>query len=515
MTESQLRGLSNCAYLKAMDNIRFRFIFLFIFLLFLSSCASFSARPTSFSFETPEECKEFLNRLDEIVKEVGVRDGSSVSVPGLPYLRGNRFLESLKKKVKSDEEKREWVRWMQELDLESRKKEISNLPDQAILSIEMKDVKKIDRENLYAQMKSCSSKLLSYDQVGPDFYDTLFSLFHIPDEYSFFRRAMGLYPLISIPVVVVTERSRNKMRSRFTTPLNELPVDGNLKAYLPAKEISLAENEVREIMERSKMNPLRVPRLDKHEEEKLVWSFAPTLIQDVAASYDQIGEIIWKKGQGEVNPEKPAVYYYLSHAFLEGKPILQINYVLWYSKRAGESPPWIEKGHLDGLTIRISLDDQGKVFMVDVENNCGCYHFFVPEEERVEKVLSRSLKFDPLVAQWLPVIPSGEHLGIRINSGWHQVQRLIPVRHFADSIPYTLIPYDVLETLPHEEGRTESIFNSKGIAKGSERVERFILFPMGIPSIGSMRQRGHHAIELIGRVHFDDPNLFDQNFIFK
>ena len=498
-----------------MENIRFRFNLLLIFLLFLSGCAPFLARPTSFSFETPEECKEFLNRLDEIVKEAGVRDASSVSAPGFPYLRANRFLESLKKNVKSDEEKRDWVRWMQELDLESRKKEISNLPDQAILSIEMKDVKKMDRENLYAQVKSCSSKLLDDDQAGPDFYETLFSLVHVPDEYSFFKRAMGLYPLISIPVVVVTERSRDKMRSRFATPLNELPVDGSLKAYFPAKEISLAENEVREIIERSKMNPLRLPQLDKNQEEKLVWSLAPILIQDVAASYDQIGEVIWEKGQVEVNPGKPTVYYYLSHAFLKGEPILQINYVLWYSERAGERPPGIEKGRLDGLTVRFSLDGQGKVFMVDVENNCGCYHFFAPQKERVDQVLTRPLMFDAFVTQWLPTRASGERLGVRINSGWHQVQRLISAGEFPNSSPYTLMPYGVLEALPHKDGQTESIFSSKGIAKGSERIERFILFSMGIRAIGSMRQRGHHAIELIGRVHFDDPDLFDQSFVFK
>jgi hypothetical protein len=72
-----------------------------------------------------------------------------------------------------------------------------------------------------------------------------------------------------------------------------------------------------------------------------------------------------------------------------------------------------------------------------------------------------------------------------------------------------------LETLPQEVGQTKSIFDARGIVRGSERVERFILFSMGIPSVGSMRQRGHHAIELIGRVHFDDPHLLDQSFIIK
>jgi hypothetical protein len=448
-----------------------------------------------------------------LITEADLRDASSASIPGFPYLRTNRFLAALKKDLKDDGQKEAWIRMMQELDLKSREKELHNLPDQTIASLDFKDGRKVDRERLYVQAKSCSSMILNHDRSRLDFYTTLSP--HVPDEYSCLLRIMGLYPFVALPVVLVTESSREKIRKRFDTDLKDLPIDGHLRTFVPKKVERLLDHEVREIIEKSKRNPLGIPLLDSGQEEKLVWFFAPTLIQDVAAPYDSLGEVVWKEGRVEVNPEKPMVYYYLSYAFLKGKPILQINYVIWYSKRAGESPPWIEKGHLDGLTIRISLDDQGKVFMVDVENNCGCYHFFVPQEERVEKVLSRPLRFDPFVAQWLPTIPSGEHLGIRINSGWHQVQRLIPIGHVADSIPYALMPYDVLETLPHGDGQTESIFNSKGIAKGSERIERFVLFSMGIRAIGSMRQRGHHATELIGKDHFDNPYLFDQNFLFR
>ena len=494
---------------------RYQFVLIFSFCFLFSGCAFFLNRPVPLSYDQPEPCREFLNRLDELVKEADVRDASSISVLGFPYLRVNRFLESLKKNVKSDEEKKDWVRWMQELDLESRKKEISNLQNQAILSIETKDVRKMDRENLYAQVKSCSYLLLNHEQNGSDFYNALYPRVEVPNEYSFFLRIVGLYPFVALPVALVTESSREKIRKRFETNLRDLPIEGKLKAFTPEKKIFLPEDAVREIIEASMRNPLAVPLPEGIQVENLVWSFAPTLIQDVVASYDCLGRVVWKGNRVDVDPEKPTVYYYLSHAFLKGKPVFQINYVIWYSERTGESPPWIEKGHLDGLTIRISLDDQGKVFMVDVENNCGCYHFFVPQEERVEKVLSKTLRFDPFVAQWLPAILSGEHLGIRINSGWHQVQRLIPIGHLADSIPYTLTPYDVLETLPHEEGQTESIFNSKGIVKGSERVERLILFSMGIRAIGSMRQRGHHATELIGKDHFDNPYLFDQNFLFR
>jgi hypothetical protein len=38
---------------------------------------------------------------------------------------------------------------------------------------------------------------------------------------------------------------------------------------------------------------------------------------------------------------------------------------------------------------------------------------------------------------------------------------------------------------------------------------------MGIPSVGGMRQRGHHAILLVGRGYFDDSALFEKNFVFK
>jgi hypothetical protein len=498
-----------------MKNIRLQFIFFFLFFIFLSGCAPFLAKPVPLSFEKPEQCKDFLNRLDEVVKEARVRDASSVSIPGFPYLRANRFLASLKRNLKDDREKEEWVQWMRQLDLLSREKEIRNLPEKAILSLEFEDGRKDDREWLYAQVTSCSSKLLSYDEGRSDFYATLYPLVRVPSEYSCLLRTIGLYPLIALPVALVTEGSREKIRKRFDTDLKDPPMDGHLRSFAPERGELLSEPEVREIIEVSKRNPLGVPFLSTSQEEKLVWSFAPVFIQDVAASYDCLGQVVWKGDCVDIDPGKPTVYYYISHALLKGNPILQINYVIWYSERAGERSPSIELGHLDGLTARISLDAQGKVFMVDVVNDCGCYHFFAPDKERVDRTLSRPLRFDPFVAQWLPVIPSGERLGIRINSGWHQVQRLISVGYLSDTIPYALVPYDVLETLPHEGGRRESIFSSTGIVKGSERVERFILFSMGIPSIGSMRQRGHHAIELIGKDHFDNPCVFDQNFVFK
>jgi len=487
--------------------------FLPSFFLFLG-CASISSQRIPQTLERPRPCQEFFERLDEKVREAGVRDASAFSIQGFPYLRTSRFLSALREELKDEQERMIWVRWMQDLDLRSRKKEISNLPDEIVLSL-TSEKGRPDREALADQVESCSTALLLHDHGQPGFYTSLEPFVRVPDEYSLVLRTAGLYPLIALPVAVVTKNSREKIKKRFDANLEDLPVDGSLRAFVPGKGRSPGRETVKEIIEESRENPLRVPLPDAIRKKELVEAFAPIFIQDVAAQYDRVGEVRWDNHRIEVNPETPTVYYYFSHALLRGEPILQINYAIWYSERAGDRPPSIEKGHLDGLTIRISLDDQGRPFMGEAMNNCGCYHLFAPDRERVDRILPRSLMFDAMVPQWLPEITAGERLGIRINSGWHQVQRLSSVKEAPDSVAYELVPYEILETLPHEDGRTESIFDEHGIAKGSERVERLILFSMGIPSVGSMRQRGHHAIELIGRAHFDDPYLFDQDFVFK
>jgi hypothetical protein len=492
-----------------------RSIYLISFFFLFAGCTSFRAQRISQSLERPEECHSFLTALDERVTRSGVKDAGTYPIPGFPYLRANRFLSILKNTIHGKEAREQWTLWMQRLDLEARAKEISNLPDDVVSSLSSKQGTEPTRAELYDQVKSCSARLFQHDETRPDFYGTLNPLVEVPDEYSFGMRALGLYPLVATPVAILTDVSRKRIRSWYETNLEDLPVDGRLRSFTPAKTSSLSGEEIQRIIDSSKKNPLGVPLPDENPGKKIVEYFAPVFVQDIAAPYDRVGRLVWNKDCPDVDQEKPVVYHYFSNAFLEGRPILQVNYVIWFSDRAGQRAPGIERGHLDGLTLRVSLDEQGKPFMVDIVNDCGCYHFFAPEKERVDRIISKPLKFDPFVPQWLPGLLPGQRLGVRLNSGWHQVQRLIVGEDFPEPIPYELVSYDVLEALPREDGRTESIFNSKGIAKCSERVERFILFSMGIPKIGSMRQRGHHAIELIGRTQFDAPTLFDESFVFK
>jgi hypothetical protein len=234
----------------------------------------------------------------------------------------------------------------------------------------------------------------------------------------------------------------------------------------------------------------------------------------VAAAYDEIGEVVWHNDKVNVDPAKPTVYYYLSHARLKGEPVLQLNYVIWYKARNGPLSPRIERGPLDGLTVRVSLDYDGQPFMVDIMNNCGCYHFFVPHPQKPAGIISKDNQLDAFAPRRLPAAYPRQRLRLWTMSGWHQVNHMDAVRNSTSYVPYQLVDYDHLESLRRNELEFESIFNSRGIAKNSPRIESLIFFPMGIADIGSMRQRGHHAVLFIGRAHFDDPDLFDKNFEF-
>ncbi len=450
--------------------------------------------------------------LDRTIAEAGVQDGSVFTVSGFPYLRTNRFLTGLKNDLNTDAGKNEWVDRLQQLDLEARQKEIHNLPAAALKDLARELGEPTGRKMLQAQAAFYSEKMLIHDERRPDFYEVLLEAVTDPSEYSTTMRVFGIYPLTSIPVATVTRSVQEKFRKWHHTPPNRLETLGELTTYLPSWNTEYSEKTVRLVLNRSRQNELHIPQPSSADQKTLLAMFAPVLNQDVAASYDHIGEVVWQDNKVGINPAKPTVYYYFSHARLKGAPVLQLNYVFWYSARNGPKSPWIERGPIDGITVRVSLDYDGRPFMVDIMNNCGCYHFFVPHHKKIGKMIPTPFGIDAFVPRRLPQSYPQKRLQLRIISGWHQVAHIDEEMNAARSLSYQLAAYEQLEKLPHGGESFESIFNSAGIGKGSERIEPLIFFPMGIVDIGSMRQRGHHAVKLVGREHFDDPDLFDRNF---
>jgi hypothetical protein len=465
-------------------------------------------------FQRPNEYVRFFEVLDHWVDKADARNAATFAVAGFPYLRTNRFLTGLKHDLDTDVRKMQWIRWLQRLDIEARKKEIRNLPFELLINLTRELGQKPDRETLLDRLADYSEKLLQHDQRRADFFAVVQTAVTNPDEYRTAYRVLGIYPITSLPVAVVTHRVQDEFKNWHHTPVDQLDIQGELIAYGPSQPMAYSQTTAGMILKRSRKNALEVPILSAADEKILVAMFAPSIVQDQVQSYDKIGAVVWQDGHVRIDLQQPTVYYYLTHARFKGKPVLQLNYAFWYSARDGPNSPWIERGPLDGLTVRISLDNDGLPFMVDIMNTCGCYHFYIPDQKRVKRIIPTPQEVDIFVPRWMPELFPLRRLNIRINSGWHQVVHLGVENKPSGFWPYRLVAYDRLEMLPHSEENYESIFNSRGIAKDSERVEFLIFFPMGIPDVGSMRQRGHHAVKLVGRSDFEDPDLFDDNFEF-
>jgi len=486
-----------------------------VFIIVSPGCTPLVSRQFVAESERPPHCQLFFDELDGAVDADDVRDASAAVVPGFPYLRANRFLASFTDQLTTEDQKQQWVQEMHRLDLETRKKEIHNLSLSAIKAFGDRFGESFNRDALLEKTTAYSEKLLAHDQRHPDFYAALKRAVEIPDEYSTGLRVVGLYPITSMPVAAVTRKVYAEFRQWHQLPRSELATIGALRVYGPAEHLSVTNEQISRLWDRSKRNALGMPILSDQARQKLLRIYAPVFLQDLAADYDEIGEVYWDADRVAVNSMAPSVYYYFSNARFKGAPILQINYVVWYSARDGPHSPRIERGRLDGITVRISLDTNGHPFMVDIMNNCGCYHFFIPLERRVQRILPSPQALDAFVPRWLPERFPERRLSIRVKTGWHQVDNIDAIRMPSELIPYQLVPYEQLEMLPQDGLRSESLFDSMGIAKNSERIEPLIFFPMGIRAIGSMRQRGHHAIKFVGRAHFDDPHIFDDNFEFR
>jgi hypothetical protein len=486
-----------------------------ILIIVTQSCASRASYQFVNESLRPSVYSRFFEELDSAVYRSGTRNGAYFAVPGFPYLRADRFLVSLKHRLKNDAQKVQWVRLMQQLDLSARKTEIQTLPASEVEKLAAAFGLQPERRMLQAKAIFYSDKLLAHDQLQPDFHKVLLTAVQDSDEYSTLMRIFGLYPIAAIPVAIVTHRVFDEIAEWHQLPPGGLQTLGTLTAFGPAETLEFSGETIREILKRSRQNPLAIPLPSDADRKTLSVTFAPVINQDLVADYDRPGAMVWGDTQLEIDPDNPRAYYYFTHAYFKNEPVLQVNYVIWYSARGGPNSPLIERGHLDGLTVRVSLANSGRPFMVDIMNNCGCYHFFVPRKEKVHRIRPLPLAIDAFVPTRLPDDFPPKRLTIGVISGWHQVANIDARRIPVDFIPYRLEPYQRLEMLPKNGAQHESMFSARGIGKYTERIESDIFISMGVPQVGRMRQRGHHAIKFVGRAHFDDPHLFDKHFEFK
>ncbi|PLX78983.1 MAG: hypothetical protein C0616_12870 [Desulfuromonas sp.] len=455
--------------------------------------------------------------IHEIIDSQSCRNIAYHQVPGLPFLRLNRFWQSQTNHPLSAETLALLLKVAREFDSKSVAGEISCLDSTSKSQLaDRLSLNNSSTASILEQYEAGARILLRHHLTDPSQLLEALRDAKVPDNYSTTYRVLGLYPLIAPVFTLAVVDAYEERESWLQRPESELLNDGDWRLYSLMDDAPLSMAQAGELIRQTSSNPLGVPLPDEHQAQLLAATYAPTLIQQEETGADLWGRVDHNGNAPHIVTEEPTFYYYLDHGLRAGQPFLRINYVNWYPERTGEKTPWFEHGAFDGLTIGVSIDDSGQPFLLQVMNNCGCYLQYFPAVD--SGLESRDVPWapDPLLAQTLPKWDERHKPTIAINAGWHQVERLLKREPELERTgTYRLLPYKLLEQIPLSGGQSISLFDSQGVLPGSERIERFFFFPMGIPSVGSMKQRGHQPITLVGRAHYDDADWLDYPFSVK
>ncbi len=475
----------------------------------MAGCGS-KVAPLQATYEN-EDCRQMWMAVERSVDESQVGDAETVKVEGYPYLRSNRYLHALAEMASSQEEKLFVLKEMRRLDLQKRKIELLRL-DQEKLENLLDCPVDASRSRLMNRLADCSKEFMGADTADPDFFEKVRQGVDLDRDYSLWLRSVGLYPITSLVVDIVAKNAQAEMVDHFSRSAADTTWDGMVTFKEPA-QAAVTANEVVEIVQKSRTKPFLSYRLTSHDSLLLARKFAPLLSTGNLENHDKFGKIILEEGKLSVDHQTPVVYYYFSQTFIQGSPALQLNYVIWFAKRT-KPAPWFEKGDFDGLTFRLTLGRDAQPIFVDVMLNCGCYHFVLYDGKKVSGLIQDAAGFQPTVGGEIPQRHGNEQFHFKIRPGWHQVDQILASPAASADLNYQLRPYEELEYIA-DQNRSASLFDSQGLVPGSNRLERFFLFCMGIPKVGTMRQRGRHPITLIGRGYFDDPYLFDTSFSYR
>jgi hypothetical protein len=502
-------------------------------LALLASCAAidpYAEAPMREHLLRPDgvgDCARLLHAVDRFVQAAGVRDAQDAIVPGFPYLRADRLAESLATQAVDESRWRLWRERLARQDLVARHHELRNAAAAS------------GTRPAPASVDHCREALLAADDA-PEVRDArraaLRAAARVPDDYSDALRALGIYPLTRLVFAAGIRGWHDETRAAFAVPLPELPVQGVLRIYAPQDDLARGLRDAPESSPGADDPPivpvirdaLGVPRVASLP--ILLQRHAPLLEVDETGPYDRPGPLAFTDtaNGARVDAEAaPVAYVRLAWGRLGGVLRPQLVYAVWFPARPRSHALDLLGGELDALVWRVTLDDDGEALVYDSIHACGCYHLFLatprvrprPEPPPEQGAFDEGL-FMPQPA--LPRARPGQRVALRIASRTHYLQRVRLVdaatlagAAAAPATTYRLLDEDVLRSLPvpgAAGAAWRSVYDPRGLVPGSQRLERYLFWPMGIASAGQMRQWGRHATAFVGRRHFDDPDLLERYF---
>lgn len=469
-------------------------------LLCAGACTIVPLVPSAPAYSVPEfvDCLALFERNDELIDHGRVGDAENARVGGFPFLRTNRFLSSLRDNLSTPAARTAWIDHLSALDGVGRRIEVGNLHP---------SMRPADSE--IEALERCVAVLKRHVLADPASFDAVRRRAIVPDSYTGWARVLGFYPLTSLIVLNGVSRLQRREGAYFVRDPDAFDNSEERIAYgLTSKRV---HKNIYNIINQAPRDALGIPLIDPAGLKALFDHFSPVWSIASHTQNDRIGTVR-RNGQGvTIDTALATVYTRVSYTKFAGEVLVQLNYTVWFPARPKRGAFDLLGGTIDGITWRATLDSGGQLLAADAMHNCGCYYMAFPTP-RI-RARNRSGHFEePL---WIPTtlsLDDDARVVIFISRDAHYIRKIATTRYPAVQIQLVSSAYDELRSLPQGHQQRRSLFEPNGLVIGSERGERWFLWPMGIVSAGAMRQFGHHAIAFVGRRHFDDPDLLEAYF---
>jgi hypothetical protein len=486
---------------------RFLFAALVVSLGALSGCTGLTPNTVH---RDAMSCEERLSYVDGVVGDNAVQNASASPVVGYLFLRANRNSVLMARQLDADGDGKvdradQWdalILQMRSLDRAARQSEIANLPASSGIS--------------YEAVENCANAMAA--SLTSDQYQTLLPAVFVPDDYLDFQRIAGLYPLTAFPAYFGYEKWKQENFASFAVNDNDLIHSGAWREYAVAAS------------QTDGFNPADIDqdafgqwRPSDGELENLAQAYAPIFRVRAGRDRDKAGRptLLARDALAVVDTDDPTVYYRLSHTYFAGRWRPQIVYEIWFPERPATSRFDILAGHLDALIWRVTLDEDGAPLIADTIHGCGCYHMFFPSHalQRISAPEDHDIRETAEMPAGYLTSSILTRPVLWIDKTSHYLLKVTGAAENKTSADITkqnavLRPAQELDHLQLQNGQgTASLFDEDGFVPGTERLERLILWPMGVDKPGAMRQWGDHATAFVGRRHFDEATLMDRYFI--
>jgi hypothetical protein len=437
-----------------------------------------------------QSCLQVFEEIDLATKVAGRGDAAYTRIANYPYLRVDRYTASFKND--SSKNLPALIEKMRLLDIEARRFELT------------------DRLGLQ-RLESCGRQLQAYDLQDTVRMRRLVDFIEVPDDYITAYRVFGAYALTKLPFAAGVKRLETERLQQFS-----LNADYDKSHNSNTERIVYALKQSPD----AQLNEFSI----EAEIEKLIHRHAPIFVIPKASNADIPGAIEWQNAGIGVNTAKPVVYTQSTFTRYGEQSLRQLVYTIWFSERPATKGALIDllAGKLDGLTVRVTLAPNGDALVYDSIHPCGCYHQFFPTAKATFKPIPSGLDEWAFVPRKLPAWQSGDRLLLHVASGSHYIDQVDLVSKSNSDLSIFALPqvslnpvsYDTLRALPTTDGGYRSAFDPQGFIRGTERLESWLFWPMGIANAGAMRQWGRQPTAFVGRRHFDDPRLMEERFVF-